>query len=476
MKNVLIILDGKIATKLIEKVISLNSNYNHYDVVYMDDNILPKTTPFNFLFYKFDPTSYSKLSFLLNKELYQDVLILLNSKDETIATIDNINTLQQNINITVYDQWDITLDYDNIKYYKAFDVLVNGLVEHLPNIPVFAQNIGLRQGEIMEIKIPFGSNFAYRYIGSITQKDWRIVALYRDNKLLYIKPSLVLKPNDTIIAIGKPDVLIQVYNTISKLKKQFPMPFGSNMYLYIDMYLQEEKEILNTIDDIKILHKRMDNKKLIVKITRPSSVDLINLIKEKLEKFQNTILEFDYHNMGMQTILTTDKIRYDIGVLILTKSLLRSKRVTKLLLDLKVPIFKKGDESIITLKNSLILINDSLLYEQISPILFDISNQLKIKLKILDIDPMGDKDNTRVLSHLNNLSKIFNQDIIVVQERANPIKRLNKEKDILQILPLKEDMFEKRSVSFFNTNSDLLSFDSNRLNQILIPVIDELKI
>ena len=44
------------------------------------------------------------------------------------------------------------------------------MVEKLPNVPVLAQNIGLKQGEIMEIRIPFGSSYAYRYIGSIEQK------------------------------------------------------------------------------------------------------------------------------------------------------------------------------------------------------------------------------------------------------------------------------------------------------------------
>ena len=95
------------------------------------------------------------------------------------------------------------------------------MVEKLPNIPVLAQNIGLRQGEIMEIRIPFGSAYAYRYIGSIEQKQWRIFGLYRNHKMIDIKPSLVLKPNDVILVIGKPDVLMQVYNVIGKHKVNF---------------------------------------------------------------------------------------------------------------------------------------------------------------------------------------------------------------------------------------------------------------
>ena len=474
MKKVLIIIDGKIATKLLNKIISVNNNYNHYDIIYMDDSIIPDNVPFNFLFYKFDPTSYSKISFLLNKEIYQDILVSLNSKEESIATIDNINLIQKNTNITLYDQWDLNLKYTNIKYYRAFDILANGLVEQLPNIPVFAQNIGLRQGEIMEIKIPFGSNFAYRYIGSIAQKNWRIVALYRDNKLLFIKPTLVLKPNDVIIVVGKPDVLTHVYNAISKLKKQFPMPFGSNIYLYLDMYIQTLKDILNIIEDIKILHKRLDNKKLIIKITRPTTANDINTILEKFNNVENLTIDIDYHDLGIEDILSQDKIKYDIGLIVIAGLLIKKEKNIKILLDIKLPILKLGKENIISLKHSLILLNDEHLYEQIAPVLFDISNQLKIKPRILDIDPIEDGDRSHLISHINNLSKIFNQNIILVQERSNPIKQLKKEKNILQILPLQSEMFDKRTISFFTTNSDLLSFDFNNINQILIPVIDDL--
>ena len=240
MKNVLLILDGKIAKQLLKRLVELHSTLNQYDVIYMDDSILPKKVPQNFLLYKFDPTSYSKLSFLLDKALYQDALVVLSNKNDTQAVIKNIRTKYQNLNFTVYDQWDIDVDDENIQYYKGYEILSNGLIEQLPNIPVFAQNIGQKQGEIMEVKIPFGSSYAYRYIGNISQKEWRIVAIYRKQNLITVRPTFVLKPNDVIIIIGKPKVLLQVYNAITKSIRQFPMPFGHNIYIYIDMYIQSQ--------------------------------------------------------------------------------------------------------------------------------------------------------------------------------------------------------------------------------------------
>ncbi|MEA3497865.1 MAG: potassium transporter TrkA [Campylobacterota bacterium] len=474
MKNVLVILDGQIAKHLVKRMIDLNNNLNQYDIVYTNDNVLPADVPSNFILYKFDPTSFSKLQFILNKELYQDALIVLNSKEDTLAVIHNIRIKYKNLNFTIYDQWDLELNDKNIQYYKGNDILSNGLVEQLPNIPVFAQNIGNRQGEIMEIKIPFGSTYAYRYVGSIGQKDWKIVALYRNQKLITIKPSLILLPNDVIITIGRPDVLIQVYNAISKSQTQFPMPFGRNIYLYIDMYIQKEDEILNAIEDTKILHKRMKNRFLIVKITRHTTVELLNKIKFALVDIDDLIIDMDYHNLGIQNILKRDKGKFDIGMIVLTNSLLSYKEAIKNIITLKLPIFKVGDENISSLKSSLVLLNDNNLYEQISPILFDISNQLKVTPKVFDLDPIGDTQRDDLIAHLNNLSKIFNQNITLVKEKLNPIRRLEKEQNILQILPLQDAMFKKRGFKFFRTNSDLLSYDMNRYNQILIPVIEEL--
>ncbi|RLA73739.1 MAG: potassium transporter TrkA [Epsilonproteobacteria bacterium] len=474
MKNVLVILDGNIAKYLIKRMIDLNNNLNQYDIVYTDDSILQENTPSNFTFYKFDPTSYSKLKFVLSKVLYQDALIALDVKEDTLAVVHNIRLKYKDLSFTIYDQWDLDLDDENIHYYRTNDILSNGLVEQLPNVPVFAQNIGLRQGEIMEIKVPFGSTYAYRYIGSIGQKDWKIVSLYRNEQIINIKPSLIIKPNDVIIVIGNPDVLIQVYSAISKSSTQFPMPFGKNIYLYIDMYIQSEQEITSAIQDVKILHQRMKNNLLVVKVTRPNTVEQVNKIKFELLDKENVKIEIDYHNLGINHILKDDKIRFDIGMIVLTNSLLEYKEAIKNIISLKIPIFKVGRENISSLKNSLILLNDNKLYEQIAPILFDISIQLKITPKVLDIDPLGDKKREGLVSHLNNLSKIFSQNIVVVKEELNPINRLNQEHNILQILPLKDEMFKKRRFNFFSTDSDLLSFDNNVFNQILIPVIEEI--
>ncbi len=475
MKNILVILDGIVAKKLMQRIIETNTRDNSYDVIYTNDAIVPTQKASNFTFYKFDPTSESKLGMVLDKDVHSQVLIALNSKDEMLNVIKNIQNRKKHLPISILDYWGIELNDPSVTIYKGIEVLANGMVERLPNVPVMAQNIGLKQGEIMEIKIPFGSSYAYRYIGSIEQNEWKIFGLYRNQQLINIKPSLILKPNDVILVIGKPAVLMQVYNAIGKSQGQFPMPFGHNMYVYLDLYLQRRTRVVSVIEEIKYLHKMFKNTKLILRITRPTTVGLLNMIKESFAKDNSVEIKMDYYNVGMQKNLKNDISTFDVGMLVITNEILRNTDNIRSLLDLKIPVFKLGNDLKASIKKTLVLVNDVNSYEQISPVVFDVASQLKTKTKIFDMDPVGEhEDKTNLLNHFENLAKIFNEKVEVISNDKNPIRELKKQEDTLQILPLKEGMLKKRFAwKFLYTNPDLISFDMNKYSQLLIPIIEE---
>ncbi len=473
MKKILLILDGIVAKKLLQRIIKTNVNGNSYDVVYLNDQIMPTQRPSNFTFYKFDPTSQSKLCMVLQKEHHHVALIALNSKDDTIDVVKIIKANQTGMHINVLDYWDINLDLPFVNIYKGIDVLANGLMEKLPNVPVLAQNIGLRQGEIMEIRVPFGSSYAYRYIGSIEQVDWKIFGLYRSNLFINVKPSVILKPNDIILVIGKPKVLMQVYNAMSKSEGQFPMPFGHNTYLYLDLYEQKEEVALKAVQEACFTNEKINNKKLIIKITRPSNAIIMNKIKELIADNPTIILEIDYHNIGFKKIIQNDMKRFDVGLLILSYELFKNKEKIASIVKLKIPVLKLGLQKVQKVKDTIVILDDKQAYEQISPIVFDISSQLKTKTKIYNLDPLGAEDKSEILDHFDNLAKIFNQKIKIITDEKNPIRVLREQTDVVQIMPLKQYMFKKRYFKLLYTNSDLIAFDSNRFNQLLIPVVEE---
>lgn len=474
MKKILVILDGVVAKNLMQRIVESNTGENYYDVIYVNDAVVPEQKLSNFTFYKFDPTSSSKLAMVLDKDIHSEVLIVLNSKDDMLNVCENIRSHKHNLQMNILDYWGLELEDPYVNIYKGIEVLANGMVERLPNIPVVAQNIGLKHGEIMEVRIPFGSSYAYRYIGSIEQKDWRIFALYRNEELQNLKPSSILKPNDIILIIGEPKVLMQVYNAIGKTRGQFPMPFGHNLYLYLDLYLMSKDRIRKAVYEAKYLHKHLKNQKLIVRITRPSTVGIMGFIKNEFGDDETVSIKIDYHNLGFRKIRKNDARKFDVGMIMLTNEMFKNNEIAHELLDSKIPLFKLGEEPIGSTKETLIVLNDTKSYEQISPIVFDVSSQLKTKTKIFDMDPIGDDDKSKLLDHFENLSKIFSQKIEVITGDENPIRQLKQQEDILQILPLKKDMFKKRfSWNFLYTNSDLISFDMPKYNQLLIPIIEE---
>jgi len=475
MKKILVILDGIVAKKLMRRIVESNTTENNYDVVYMNDAIVPEQKPSNFTFYKFDPTSESKLAMVLDKDIHIQALVALNSKDEMLNVIKNIKARKNTLHISILDYWGIEIEDPYLNIYKGIEVLANGMVERLPNIPVMAQNIGLKQGEIMEIKIPFGSSYAYRYIGSIEQNEWKIFGLYRNEKLINIKPSLILKPNDIILVIGKPTVLMQVYNAIGKSQGQFPMPFGHHLYFYLDMYIQTKQRILDVIKEVKYLNNMFKSTKMIIRITRPTNVGILDLIKESFKDDDTVLIRMDYHYEPMKKQLKNDMKKYDIGMVILTHEMFKIKEYAKEIKSLTVPIYKLGEELTGSIKKTTVLVNDVNSYEQISPVIFDVASQLKTKTKIFDMDPIGEEvDKTTLLNHFENLAKIFNQKVEVISNDNNPIRELKKQTNTLQILPLKNEMFKQRfSWKFLYTNPDLISFDMKKYSQLLIPVIEE---
>ena len=472
MKRVLILLDGIVAKSLLRRLVELDTAHSVYDIVYTNDTLIPEKKPSNFTFYKFDPTSLSKLTLVMSKALYNDILVVLGNKDDTQSAIENIRKIDPNINFNVFNEWDLDLTDANIQDYNALDILASGLIERLPNVPVIAQNIGLKQGEIMEIKIPFGSSYAYRYISSISQKDWKIFALYRNNQMLPLRPSLILKPNDIILVIGKPKVLLQVYAAISVTSGHFPVPFGKNIYLYLDLYLQTPEDALNAVKKARFLQERLHNTQLIIKITRPSTALLVTQIKELVKYIENKVVEIDYYNLGENTLLLADSKQYEIGLYVLTNTLLKVATIQQILLQAKKPIFKVGIENINHLKTITMVLNNSQNYEQLSPILFDIAAQLQHKVHIINSDPIGDSDRSKLTSHLDSLAKIFNQEIKIETNTKNPLYELTSKINHLQMLPLREEIFKKRFFRFFTTDSDLLSYDLKYINQIIIPIAE----
>lgn len=465
MKKILILADGKTGKHFVERVAETYTSENIYYVVSADKLNIPNAKPSQFKFYEFDPTSFHKLSNLLKMDFVQVLIIQKNSIDAEIS-VKNIRTIKKQLRIIFLDRWGLKFNDPNIVVVSTKDNLSSRLLDFLPNVPVIAQNVGLGEGEIMEILVPFGSSFVYRHIGALEQTNWKIVAMYRNQRLILPSPKRMIQPNDLLVLVGDPSVLKTVYRAIKRELGQFPAPYGNNLYLYIDMAVEDFSGLAKLIKRSKYIHKNLGDK-LYIRVVNPSDLEV--LAKIKSHRSDDIVVEIDYTQYDYKDIILKDIKRMDIGLILISSELFSIGALRQCLYESKVPVLKLSKKPFSKLKESVIVLTDNRDLEKISTTVFDISAQLSFNLEIFDFTQEKNENKDRIIEHYENLSVIFSKSIKIVSEEANPIRFLKKKENFLYCLPFTEKMLDIPLYSLFSTDSEKLYYRLGEYHQLFIP-------
>jgi len=469
MKKILILADGILAKYFLERVISSQDGDNQYSIVYYRDKTIPDTKPENFKFYNFDPTSMEKLSFVLDDDFYE-VMIIVSARIDAMASYKNIRKINKEMQIVMIDRWGLKLDDKRVLLLDSREILASRIVDHLPDMPVIAQNVGLGKGEIMEIRIPIGSSYAYKHLGNIVQRDWRIAAIYRVNELILPRDSLMIQPNDILLCIGNPNVLKSVYKSVKVEIGQFPLPFGQVIYCLIDMLNMSEASIKTVLNDAMLLHAKINSKRMFVRVINPTSSKAFEKIKSYESEYIN--IDIDYFKTNASKVMLSDTKKMDIGLIIVENDFF-TKNV-KMLFEIRKPIFKIGAWGFSKLKKSVVLNDGSEDVEQESSVIFDLSSQLDLKIKLYNFNPQNLKSEDELSDHFKNLSKLFNKDVDIIESKTNPFIKLRNKRDILQFVPFSKKVENSNIFSIFSTDFEKLYFKLAECYQVFIPVtVDE---
>lgn len=466
MKKILIISDSIIGEHFIQRVISTYTVENIYYVVETKSKKYNDFNPARFKFYEFDATSFYKLSNLLKMEFIQVVVAMENQIDvENI--IKNIRNVKKNLRITVLNKWKLSNIDPNIMLINSNEILSSRLLDYLPNVPVIAQNVGLGEGEIMEVLVPFGSSFIYKHIGVIEQKDWRIVAIYRNRKLVMPSRKRMIQPNDLLLLVGQPDVLKSVYRSIKRELGQFPEPFGSNLYLYLDMNLMDNKNIFKMVKKSIFIQEKL-KQQLIVKIVNPNDIEIVEKIKD--HRSEDIEIIIDYYGKNLDKQIFDDVKNKHIGLVIVSHKLFNIYELRKLFYKLHVPILKISKKPFDTIKESALILSDNRNLEKISSTAFDISEQMGFNIELHNFlnEHQGDKE--QVVEHYYNLATIFSKSIKVVKENQNSIRVLKLKENFLQIIPFTQNIATRRLYTLLSTDSEKLYYKLDDYHQIFIPI------
>ena len=469
MKKILILSSGNVGQHFIQRVIDTYTSENIYYVVEMKAGEYEGVNPARFKFFEFDPTSLYKLANILKMEFLQ-VFIAMDNKADVENTIKNVHSIKKHLRIIVMDEWGLEFgETGNVVPVNAKDILASKLIDFLPNVPVIAQNVGLGEGEIMEVSVPFGSSFVYKHLGVIQQKDWKIAAIYRNRKLLLPTRRRMIQPNDILLLIGEPRVLKTVYRVIKRELGQFPEPFGTSLYLLIDMTKNSRRVIEKLLNESVYMQERL-GKELYIRVVNPNDIETLELIKERVN--ENTMLFVKYDDVPIQETILADKKRFHIGVTIVANATFYDYTMRKILYELRVPILKLSYKSQEKLKDVVLVVSDSREPEKISNTIFDFSEQFDLNIELYNYLKEHQDLKEQVIEHYYNLSAIFSKNIKVFKVEENPLRLLQKKENFLHVVPFSKKLLSRVIYSYLSTDSDLMYHYLQDHHQMFIPVDD----
>lgn len=466
MKKILIISSGDVGEYFIQRVLETYSSESIYYIVQTKEKEYEDVNPARFKFFQFDPTSLYKLANILKMEFVQ-VFIAMDKLVELEHTIKNIRSIKKQLRVVVLNQWNMSNEDPNLVLINSNEILASRLLDYLPNVPVIAQNVGVGKGEIMEVLVPFGSSFIYKHIGVIEQKNWRIVALYRNRKLVIPSRRTMIQPNDLLLLVGEPAVLKSVYRAIKRELGQFPEPFGSNLYLYIDMNLINPYTIKELVRRAVFSHTKFKHN-LIIKIINPGDLSIIRYIKEFRD--DNVIIDIEYGEVDFEEAFHDDIKKYHIGLIIVSKEMFANNTMRNTLYESHVPVLKISDRSFSTVKDAVLILSENRDLEKISTTIFDISEQMSFNIELHNYLHEHQTEKEQVIEHYNNLSTIFSKSIKIMEENENPIRTLRKRDNFIQILPFTYKLTKRQVYSLFSTDNERLYHKLDDYHQIFIPV------
>jgi hypothetical protein len=467
MSNILIVADGKISLKFIETIELKNVTEHTYTVLVKDESYIKDSNFINFEI--LDPTSLFRIRRVCKKDKFAVVFIVYENMDEAYEIYKNIRTLNKKVRVVTLDTDDKFKDIED-SYLNIVDVnmvISNRLYDFLPNVPVVAQTIGLNEGEIMEVIVPFSSPYAFRHIGSIPQIKWKIAAIYREDKLILPTNATMIRPRDRLLIIGKPQVLVNVYKRVHAKQGTFPEPFGKNFYLYLDID-KDAKKVIDYIEDAIYLLDKFEDKKLTIRVVNPNDFEVINKIKSYDNNRIRSYISFGEIEKDM---VSNDINRDNIGLIMVSNKTLGNKNFGKELYSYKKLIYVFGDTKISNIKEATVVKSDERELEEISSVAFYIADTLHIKLSLREYDPQGEfKDSQSVIEHYETLAHVHNMKIDIIKEKKNPIKAIKESKNILLLLPFSKDMSFNGILAFLKRDVDTLLLRTNRHPKLLISI------
>ncbi|GAX87214.1 conserved hypothetical protein [Lebetimonas natsushimae] len=460
MNKIVIFAGCKESKILIEKIASSYIKEAEYYIIYEKEEDIVKIEKDNFFYYKISFFAFDIYKSIFYKDINK-IIIFIKNKIEAEFVINKIKNFSSIVFVKFWKNINIPFQ-NNIEIIDNIELITNKILDHLPDVPLFARDIGLGIGEILEVEIPPHSIFTYKTPSFIERwKNIKIAVIYRENKFIIPNRHTLILPNDKLLLIGEPERLKSFFIESKKNLGAFPAPYGQNIYLLLDMQLNQ-KMISNLLKSALFLHRKLKNKKLIIKIINPT----LNFKLYKLFKFKNIDIYTDYFSNDYISTLKNDIEKYSIGLIVTNNEYFYKYKKT--FFEIKTPIFKQGSESVKKCIEFVVLLQHKML-DRIAPALFDLSFQLNLGINFLE--PTNEtKDLNELKEYLKKFAKVYNfKNISFTKTQKNPVLKLLKRQNICLIEPfIKPPVPKITEIIHPKIENAYIMLD--KFNQFLIPI------
>jgi len=271
-----------------------------------------------------------------------------------------------------------------------------------------------------------------------------------------------------LLVVGEPRILENVFRAIKKEPGQFPNPFGNNIYLALDMKLMSDNDIERLLSDTLELHKKLNSKKLYIKVVNPTLSKIFSDIKEL--RSDSIFIKIDYFSTTI-SIQKSKMNELDIGLVVTNGTAFNLYK--KGYEALKVPVLKIGTSGLNSVKKGVIL-GDKTDAESNSSVIMDCCKQLDFSIDFYHFDNKFDDDSKELREHFESLSKIFDKKVNIVNDGTNPLIKLKNNENILQFLSFSSKIMDGKFGAIFSKDINRLHYILGDSYQLFIPQNDKI--
>ncbi len=110
--------------------------------------------------------------------------------------------------------------------------LVGALTARLPGVAVTTSEVGIGEGEILQVRVMPGSLVIGRPLREIATREYLVGAIYRDGELVVPHGDTTVHAGDQVLLVGNPETLRAIADYYRLGAARFPMQFGRSLVVW----------------------------------------------------------------------------------------------------------------------------------------------------------------------------------------------------------------------------------------------------